>query len=110
MMGMGRRIRRVLNQICDEIDVDKGFIKDEDIIVSDEYVGEAYAYPSEEGIAAIKLVGRLEGVLLDPIYTGKAMAGLIDFVENKKLEKPKDVVFLHTGGAPALHAYASDFL
>ena len=105
-----RRIRRVLNQICDEIDVDKGFIKDEDIIVSDEYVGEAYAYPSEEGIAAIKLVGRLEGVLLDPIYTGKAMAGLIDFVKNKKLEKPKDVVFLHTGGAPALHAYASDFL
>ncbi|NNE98320.1 MAG: D-cysteine desulfhydrase family protein [Pyrinomonadaceae bacterium] len=105
-----RRVRRVIDQICEVIDVDKGFIKDEEIIVNDEYIGEAYAYPSEEGIAAIKGVGRLEGILLDPVYTGKAMAGLIDLVRNKKLKKPKDLVFLHTGGAPALHAYASNFL
>lgn len=105
-----KRVRGILDEMCDLIDVSKGFIKDEDIFVNDEYTGEAYAYPSEEGIAAIKQVGRLEGILLDPIYTGKAMAGLIDLVKNRKLEKPKDIVFLHTGGAPALHAYASDFL
>ena len=105
-----RRVRRILDEICDVIDVNKKFIKDEDIIVNDEYVGEAYAYPSEQGIAAIKQVGKLEGILLDPVYTGKAMAGVIDLVKNKKLKKMRDVVFLHTGGAPALHAYASDFL
>ena len=108
--GVKRRVRRIIDEMCDLINVNKEFIKDNEIIVNDEYTGEAYAYPSEEGIAAIKQIGRLEGILLDPIYTGKAMAGLIDLVKNKKLDKTKDIVFIHTGGAPALHAYASDFL
>ena len=104
------RVGRIIDEICEEINVKKELIKDEEIIVNDEFVGEGYAYPSEDTIAAIKQIGKLEGILLDPIYTGKAMAGFIDFVGNKKLENPKDVVFLHTGGAPALHAYSSNFL
>ena len=108
--SLKRRVRGVLDQICEVIKVDKEFIADDDIIVNDEYVGEAYAYPSSAGIDAIKQVGSLEGILLDPVYTGKAMAGLVDFVVNRKIENPRDLVFLHTGGAPALHAYASDFL
>ena len=105
-----RVVRRVLDQISEVIDVEKSFVRDDDIIVRDEYVGEAYAYASPGSVAAIKKVGRLEGILLDPIYTGKAMAGMIDLVGKKMLENARDIVFLHTGGAPALHAYASDFL
>ncbi len=108
--GVKAKVRSVLNEICDVIDVDKTFIHDDDIIVNDDYYGKAYGYPTEAGIAAIKLVGGKEGILLDPVYTSKNMSGLIDMVKNKKLDHPKDIVFLHTGGAPALHPYASYFL
>ena len=70
----------------------------------------AYAYPTFEANAAVKLVAEKEGILLDPVYTGKAMAGMIEMIKSGKLENPKDIVFLHTGGAPALHPYAGEFL
>ncbi len=61
--------------------------------------------PNEEGIAAIKLLARLEGILLDPVYTGKAMAGLLDGIEQQKFCDKGPILFIHTGGAPALFAY-----
>jgi len=54
---------------------------------------------------AIKLVAQTEGILLDPVYTGKAMAGLIDMVKGGRFDKGENVVFVHTGGNPALFAY-----
>jgi L-cysteate sulfo-lyase len=80
-------------------------ITEDDVLVSDEYVGESYGVPSAGGMEAIDLVARTEGVLLDPVYTGKAMAGLIDQIRNGRFTQNEDVVFLHTGGAPALFAY-----
>lgn len=103
------RMREVLNMICDETGIAKDFIKDEDIIVNDEYFGEGYGRPTEAGIAAIRTVGENEGVILDPVYTGKCMSAMLDLLQRRKLKNPRDVVFLHTGGAPAIHPYADYF-
>lgn len=75
----------------------------------EDHAGPGYAQVSEEGRAAVKLAARLEGLILDPVYSGKAMAGLIDAARAKRIGGT--VVFLHTGGAPALFAEAfADFL
>lgn len=74
-----------------------------------DYVGEGYGLPTDAMTAAVKITARLEGILLDPVYTGKAMAGLIDLVEKGRLKNKRDVVFLHTGGSLGLFAYPSTF-
>ena len=71
----------------------------------DEWVGPGYSLPTQAMVEAVRLLARLDGVLLDPVYTGKAMAGLIDLVRRGTFEKGESVMFLHTGGAPALYAY-----
>jgi D-cysteine desulfhydrase len=73
----------------------------------DEWVGLGYSHASEEMIAAVRLVARLDGVLLDPIYTGRAMAALIDLIRRGDFAKGENVLFLHTGGLPALCLYQS---
>jgi D-cysteine desulfhydrase family pyridoxal phosphate-dependent enzyme len=78
----------------------------DDIVVTDEYVGERYGYPNPGCLDAIRLAARTEGILLDPVYTGKAMAGLIDMVRRGQFAPEQTVVFWHTGGQPALFAYA----
>ncbi len=70
-----------------------------------DYIGPAYGEPTAACLEALALVARTEGVLLDPNYTGKAMAGLIDHIRRGKLETDDTVMFLHTGGIPALFAY-----
>ncbi len=77
----------------------------EEVVVLDDYVGEGYALPTQAALDAIALVARTEGILLDPVYTGKAMAGLIDLARKRELDPDEPVVFLHTGGIPALFAY-----
>jgi L-cysteate sulfo-lyase len=80
-------------------------LRPEQIQSSGEYIGEGYGIPSPQGIEAIKTVARTEGIFLDPVYSGKAMAGLFDHVRRGLLGKKDLVVFLHTGGTPALFAY-----
>lgn len=70
-----------------------------------EYVGSSYGTVTPECADAIRTVARSDGILLDPVYTGKAMAGLIDLVRTGRIAKGQTVVFLHTGGAPALFAH-----
>ncbi len=82
----------------------------EDIVCFDEYLGTGYTRPTAEMIEAVKLLARIEGVLLDPTYTGKAMAGLIDLVKKGYFGKNDNVLFLHTGGAPGLYAKSSLFV
>lgn len=76
-----------------------------DLSVSEEYVGEGYGIPTPSCLEAIQLLARTEGILLDPSYSGKSMAGLIDHIRSGKLGPDQDVVFIHTGGTPALFAY-----
>lgn len=73
--------------------------------VLDGYVGPGYGLPTPAMVEAVKLVARLEGLLIDPVYTGKAMAGLIDLVRSGQIERDRPVLFWHTGGTPALFAY-----
>jgi 1-aminocyclopropane-1-carboxylate deaminase/D-cysteine desulfhydrase-like pyridoxal-dependent ACC family enzyme len=76
-----------------------------DVTVIKDYVGEGYGILTSEALDAIRLVAQTEGILLDPVYTGKAMAGLIDMIRQKKFEKDDNVIFIHTGGTPALFPY-----
>ncbi len=81
----------------------------EDVEVLDGYVGEGYSLPTEGMVEAVRLFARLEGVLLDPVYAGKAAAGLIDLVRQGAFDPDAAVVFVHTGGWPALFAYQDLF-
>jgi D-cysteine desulfhydrase family pyridoxal phosphate-dependent enzyme len=78
----------------------------DDIVVTDEYVGDRYGVPTPAGLDAVRLAARTEGVLLDPVYSGKAMGGLIDMVRRGQFGPDQTVVFWHTGGQPAVFAYA----
>jgi L-cysteate sulfo-lyase len=74
-----------------------------------DYVGSGYGQPTPEMIEAVLMLARLEGVLLDPVYSGKAMAGLIDLVRKGAFGRNEQVVFLHTGGTVGLFGYAGTF-
>lgn len=76
----------------------------------DEYVGPGYSLPTPEMVEAVGLMAQTEGILLDPVYTGKAMAGLIGLVRKGFFKKTDRVLFVHTGGSPALYAYIPTLL
>ena len=80
----------------------------EQVRVDGGHVGPGYGQASPEGMAALALVARLEGILLDPVYTAKAMAALIADVRAGRYAPDQAVVFVHTGGTPALFAYRDD--
>ncbi|QGY32069.1 1-aminocyclopropane-1-carboxylate deaminase/D-cysteine desulfhydrase [Pantoea cypripedii] len=82
----------------------------EDIWIEDGYVGEAYGIPSAGGIDAIYQLAQQEGVLLDPVYTGKAMHGLLSLVEQGRIPQGSRVTFVHCGGSPALYPFADRLL
>jgi D-cysteine desulfhydrase len=75
------------------------------VVALDEWVGPGYSLPTPEMAEAVRMLARLEGILLDPVYTGKAMAGLIGLVRRGAFETGQNVLFVHTGGSPALFAY-----
>ena len=76
-----------------------------EVEVVDDYVGAGYGVPTPGMIEAVELCARLEGLLIDPVYTGKAMAGLIGLVRGGRFKPTDTVVFIHTGGVPALFRY-----
>tara|TARA_B100001996_G_scaffold33135_1_gene24924 strand:+ start:939 stop:1919 length:981 start_codon:yes stop_codon:yes gene_type:complete len=76
-----------------------------DVIVYDEYIGSGYGEPTKGMIEATNLLAKKEAILLDPVYSGKAFAGLIDLVRKKKFTKNDNILFIHTGGAVSLSAY-----
>ena len=84
-------------------------VRREDVVANCDYIGEGYGIPTPATIAAIRMVAELEGILLDPVYSGKGMAGLIDLVRKGRFGKADKVVFLHTGGSAALFGYAGDY-
>ncbi len=74
-----------------------------------DYVGPGYSIPTPQMAEAVTMVSQKEGILLDPVYTGKAMAGLIDLIRRGFFKKGQRILFVHTGGSPALYAY-KDYL
>ncbi|MGI6226799.1 MAG: D-cysteine desulfhydrase [Peptococcales bacterium] len=87
----------------------KDSIPREAVVCFDEYVGPGYSIPTDEMIEAVKLLARTEGILMDPVYSGKAMAGMIDLIKKGYFKKDDNIVFVHTGGSPALFAYTDEF-
>ncbi len=101
-------IARIANEAAMRLGVNLS-VNPSEIVNLGEYVGEGYGKLTPEGVEAIKLVARTEGILLDPVYSGKAMAALIDRIHKKEFKSDETVLFLHTGGFPALFAYNKDF-
>lgn len=100
---LSERIARQLAEAADLFEL-KTEIPHDAIVVLDQYIGDGYGIPTDAMKEAVLLTARSEGLLLDPVYTGKAMAGLIDRVRAGDYTKDDIVVLLHTGGTPALFA------
>ena len=103
------RMRTAANSAADTLGLNTQIV-DADIQNTDDYIGEAYGYLTPECIDALKLVVKTEGIFLDPVYTAKAMACLIDHIQQGKLGRDDTVIFLHTGGTPALFAYHEELV
>ena len=97
-------VRRLADEVWTRLGLAGDFPTDK-VIVERGYAGEAYGLPTAAMRAAVQRTARLEGLLLDPVYSGKAMAGLIGLVETGAFSADDTVVFLHTGGTPALFPY-----
>ena len=81
-------------------------LRDDEVILDERYHAGTYGIPDEQTLAAISLAGRLEGMLTDPVYEGKSMAGMIDLVATGEIDREANVLYAHLGGQPALSAYA----
>ena len=86
-----------------------GVVKREDVMANTDYVGEGYGLPTKSGIEAIQMFAELEGILLDPCYSAKGAAGLIDLVRKGAFADDENIVFVHTGGGVALFGYTAAF-
>jgi len=98
---------QIANQCAKLLDLDLTVTKD-DVKILYDYVGEGYGILDEKSKETIKLVARTEGIMLDPVYTSKAMAGLMDLMKKGHFKNYGTIVFLHTGGIPAISAYKDE--
>jgi 1-aminocyclopropane-1-carboxylate deaminase/D-cysteine desulfhydrase-like pyridoxal-dependent ACC family enzyme len=99
-----QRVGMKLKSVIDAIGCDIS-IADEDIICDDSQLAPGYGLPNDDTVAAIKHMARSEGVLLDPTYSGKTFALLLDLLRRGDFSADQHVVFLHTGGAVSLFGY-----
>jgi D-cysteine desulfhydrase family pyridoxal phosphate-dependent enzyme len=103
--GFPISIAHLTTEICARLGVKRVFGAEEIPLVEKVYAAPQYGTPSLSCCTAIRRLARTEGILLDPIYTGKAFAGLLDLIEKGQLGSDEPVIFLHTGGLPALFAF-----
>ena len=103
--GFPASLSHLASEICAHLGAKRVFKPGEIPLLEGTYVGPKYGVPSPGGQDAILRLARTEGILLDPVYTGKAFAGLLDLVENGRLGTNEPIIFLHTGGLPALFAF-----
>lgn len=75
------------------------------VVANSDYVGEGYGLPTEGTLEALRLLARHEGILLDPVYSAKGMAGLIDLIRKGHFRRDENIVFIHTGGSAGLFGY-----
>ncbi len=100
---------RIANEAAKLLGIDTRLQPDQ-LEITEDYVGTGYGAVTPECLEAIALLARTEGILLDPAYTGKSMAGLIDHVSRDRFKREQNVVFVHTGGTPALFAYNEELI
>jgi 1-aminocyclopropane-1-carboxylate deaminase len=102
------QVDRIARQTADLNGVGRDLNQDE-IAVLEGWAGDLYGIPVESTLEASRLTGRLEGMIIDPVYEGKSMAGLIDLVASREISKQSNVLYAHLGGQPALNAYSALF-
>jgi 1-aminocyclopropane-1-carboxylate deaminase len=100
------QVARIARNTAELIGLGRDLIDDE-IIVLEGWAGDFYGIPVESTVGAILMTGRLEGMIIDPVYEGKSMAGLIDLVTSGEIGNDSTVLYAHLGGQPALNAYSS---
>jgi 1-aminocyclopropane-1-carboxylate deaminase/D-cysteine desulfhydrase-like pyridoxal-dependent ACC family enzyme len=103
--GFPASIAGLASELCAHLGQAHTFEPADVPLIEGRYVGPRYAIETTESRAAVEYVAREEGLVLDPVYTAKAMAGLLDLARSQRWRQDEDVVFLHTGGLPALWAY-----
>ncbi len=102
------QVARIARHTADLIGLGRE-LSDEEIVVLEGWAGDLYGIPVQSTLDAIRLTGELEGMIIDPVYEGKSMAGLIDLVRNEVIPKDSHVLYAHLGGQPALNAYSALF-
>lgn len=103
------RVFALATRVADLLEV-PGAVQRESVVANCDYVGAGYGLATPGMVEAVQLVARTEGILLDPVYSGKGMAGLIDLVRRGHFKEEQDIVFVHTGGAVGLFAYRAEFI
>ncbi|MFP1921000.1 D-cysteine desulfhydrase [Lonsdalea quercina] len=101
-------VYRLAQQIWQRLGIDEALPRAA-VQANSDYVGKGYGIPNEGTREALQLLARLEGILLDPVYSGKGMAGLIDLIRKGHFKKGEQVVFIHTGGSAGLFGYREFF-
>jgi 1-aminocyclopropane-1-carboxylate deaminase len=102
------QIARIAQRTATAIGLERDLRPDETLL-DDRYHAGVYGIPDEGTLDAMRLAARLEGMITDPVYEGKSMAGLVDLVARGEIGKGSNVLYAHLGGQPALNAYASLF-
>jgi 1-aminocyclopropane-1-carboxylate deaminase len=102
------QVARIARRTADLIGLGRD-LRDEEIEVLEGWAGDLYGIPVASTLDAIRLTGQLEGMIIDPVYEGKSMAGLIDLVRNGDIPRDANVLYAHLGGQPALNAYSGLF-
>ena len=102
------QVARIARRTAELIEVGRD-LRDDEIVLDDRYHAGTYGIPDDTTLDAIRLAGRLEGMITDPVYEGKSMAGLIDLVGRGEIDRDATVLYAHLGGQPALSAYAALF-
>jgi 1-aminocyclopropane-1-carboxylate deaminase len=102
------QVARIARRTADLIGLGRG-LRDEEIEVLEGWAGDLYGIPVASTLEAIRLTGQLEGMIIDPVYEGKSMAGLIDLVRDGEIPRDATVLYAHLGGQPALNAYSGLF-
>lgn len=95
---------KLATQICEKLQIEN-LVEKEDIVVFDDYVGEGYSRPTQGMVDAVQLLARTEGILVDPVYSGKALDGMLDLIKKGYFKDRENILFVHTGGSPALFVY-----
>lgn len=102
------QVARIARNTAELIDLGRD-LRDDEITVLEGWAGDLYGIPVQSTIDAIRLTGRLEGMIIDTVYEGKSMAGLIDLIADGQIDKGSNVLYAHLGGQPALNAYSGAF-
>jgi len=108
---LSEKVARLAEETAQGLGIEQ-FFKPQDILVNDDYLGGGYGVMGEPEVEALTMFARSEGMLLDPVYTGRAAAGLIDLIRREIITAHQKVLFWHTGGSPAIFAdrYMGDLL